>query len=104
MTDIIVNQNQQTIQVSPVVQTVVQAFPAGLKGDKGEKGDSGVPQIIASDGLAVHPNSTTNHSFGYDSSGNLISDTYTDSNSNTYTQTFTWTNGNLTATSNWVKQ
>jgi len=35
---------ESVITVSPVIKTVVQAFPAGLrgyKGDKGDKGDSG---------------------------------------------------------------
>jgi hypothetical protein len=67
-------------------------------------GVSTTPTFIASDGLAINPNAVSNHTLGYDASGNLITDTYVDLNGNTYRQTFTWTNGLLMATSNWMKQ
>lgn len=63
-----------------------------------------VSKIIASDGLVVNPEATAAHSYTYDTSNNLLTDTYVDLNTNTYRQTLTWTNGTLTSTSNWVKQ
>lgn len=40
MTSVTVNLDTTNITVAPVVKTVVQAFPAGLKGDKGDAGTS----------------------------------------------------------------
>lgn len=43
------------------------------------------------------------HTFTYDGSGNLSTDTVTDG-SNTWVRTFMWSNGAQTSDSGWVKQ
>lgn len=43
------------------------------------------------------------HTYGYDGSNNLITDTFSDGTS-TWVKTFTYTSGNMTGESNWVKQ
>lgn len=60
--------------------------------------------VYASDGNLIYPNLVAAHQYTYDSSGNLLTDTFVDFNGNTYRQTLTWSNGNLTNQSVWVKQ
>jgi hypothetical protein len=60
--------------------------------------------VIASDNNIIFPEYVAAHNFTYDSSGNLITDTFVDFNGFTYKQTFTWLNGNLTNTGLWTKQ
>jgi YD repeat-containing protein len=43
------------------------------------------------------------HAYGYDGSGNLTTDTWT-VNANVYLKTFSYTAGNLTGETDWVKQ
>lgn len=42
------------------------------------------------------------HTYTYDGSGNLLTDVFTDG-SYTWTKTYTWTGGNLTSSSVWVR-
>ncbi len=65
--------------------------------------DTVVAATIGSDGYAIHPDSYA-QALTYDSSGNPLTVTIVADNGATYVQTLTWTSGNLTAISKWVKQ
>lgn len=43
------------------------------------------------------------HTFSYDSSGNLVSDTVSDG-TNSWTRSYTYSSGNMASDSGWVKQ
>lgn len=58
--------------------------------------------VLASDGLLV-PVDSLAQVLGYDASGNLTTITVS-YGGNTYVQTMTWTSGNMTGVSQWVKQ
>lgn len=61
-----------------------------------------IPMVtaVAPNGI---PTSGGAHTYGYDVSGNLITDTWV-VNGATYIMTFTYTNGALTGKTDWVKQ
>jgi len=52
---------------------------------------------------AGYANGTGSHVYGFDGSGNLITDTWTNAGI-VRVKTYTWTNGVLTAESDWVTQ
>ncbi len=74
-----------------------------------DNGDGTFSEMVA--GLNMTTDSAGNlvdaaalsHTFGYDGSGNLITDTATDGTT-TWVKTLTYTAGNLTGESKWVKQ
>lgn len=61
-----------------------------------------IPMVtaVAPNGI---PTSGGSHDYGYDGSGNLTTDTWV-VDGVTYIKTFTYTNGNLTGKTDWVKQ
>lgn len=64
----------------------------------------GISQVgeLASDGNVIYPD-MCEHAYGYDASGNLVTDTV-QAYSGTYVKTYTWTSGALTGESLWVRQ
>ncbi len=64
--------------------------------DRGPNGE------LASDGNMIYRNQAA-IAYGYDGSGNLATETLTQYG-NTYVKAYTWTSGQLTAESLWVKQ
>jgi hypothetical protein len=64
-------------------------------------------RVVLSDPITGLPYSTSvtggSHVYGFDGSGNLITDTLTNG-SIVRVKTYTWTNGVLTAESDWVIQ
>lgn len=58
-------------------------------------------QITDDRGTPLYPERYA-HTLTYDGSGNLLTDTFTDG-TYTWTQTYTWTAGNLTSISAWVR-
>lgn len=59
--------------------------------------------VIILEPTTGQPIESGSHSYGYDTSGNMITDTWTTA-AGVYVKTFTWTNGAITGKSDWVKQ
>jgi YD repeat-containing protein len=64
-----------------------------------------VHRVADADGEYVVDPDSCSHVYGYDGSGNLITDTATTPKAHdTYVKTYTYTSGRLTGESAWVKQ
>lgn len=59
--------------------------------------------IVILDPTTGQPTESGSHAYGYDTSGNMITDTWTNM-AGVFVKTFTWTNGVLAGKSDWVKQ
>lgn len=81
-------------ETRPVVQTAGASVPATPTYDAASARDSA--------GTWFNPD-VLPQTYGYDGAGNLTAITVTDGVS-TWVQTLTYTNGNLTAVGQWVKQ
>lgn len=53
--------------------------------------------------VSGEPESSGTHVYGYDGSGNLITDTWTNA-AGVFVKTYSYTSGNLSGESKWVKQ
>lgn len=58
--------------------------------------------LIDSAGMAIRPDDFA-HTFTYNADGTLATDAFVDSDGHTRTKTYTYTNGNLTGVSAWVR-
>jgi YD repeat-containing protein len=65
--------------------------------------DATIELVFDSTGSQLISPSSLAHTYGYDGSNNLITDTITDGVS-TWVKTYTYTGSNLTSESAWVKQ
>jgi hypothetical protein len=110
--DVIVTPVSSNVTVTPVVKSIVQAMPAGLKGDKGDTGSQGIQGFKGDTGIqglkgdkgdtgsfadtfeTVSKNLSAKDFFiSYDLAGNLLSLTY----DNGIVKTLGYTSGKLTS-------
>lgn len=91
---------QRNAYAIPVYIVGPDGEPVNLAGILQAGSSSSSPDTLDTDGNPVPLNKA--HTFTYDTSGNLQTDTVTDGASS-WTRTFTYTNGNQTADSGWVK-
>lgn len=56
---------------------------------------------VASDGTRIYSGNLA-HTYTYDASGNILTDTVVAQNGNSYRKTYTWTSSNLTSETVWT--